>query len=142
MLYFKYIIFILFVSSCIYKTQKIQENDIKFVINELKQNPSNWERIANNKSISDLDEFFLKPENIKIIQDFFKHIKFSKFEPVNIKNEYIGQSNQKLTTIIMGRKDNEFKITFTFLYFDEIDKWKLINLESKSTVLEKFQKKG
>lgn len=139
MIYLKYIIFIFFVSSCVYKNQKIQDDVIHFIIDEIKINPSNWEKIATDKSKSQLNSFFLKEENIILVQDFFTHIKISKFDVVNIKNEFVGKNNQKLTKVTLGRKENEFRITFIFLYFEDIDKWKLINLESKSTILEKFQ---
>lgn len=60
MIYLKYIIFIFFVSSCVYKNQKIQDDDIHFIIDEIKINPSNWEKIATDKSKSQLNSFFFK----------------------------------------------------------------------------------
>lgn len=140
MRYCKYIFFILFVTSCSYFKPKIENDDIAYVINLIQTNPQSWQQIVNDTTLTDLDDFFRKKENIKLVVDFYEHVKISKFEVINIRNRMIQDSNEKLCDIIMGRKGNEFHIMYNFKYFEKTQKWKLVNFYSKSLIIEKFQK--
>lgn len=133
----KYILFILFVTSCSFFKPKIENQDIANVINLIQTNPESWRTIVTDNSISELSDFFKNPDNIKFIIEFYEHIKISKFEVVNIKNRFTGDGNEKLCDIVLAREGSEFNITFNFKYFENEKKWKLINLQSKSLLMNK-----
>jgi len=133
----KYILFILFVTSCSFFKPKIENQDIANVINLIQTNPESWSTIVADNNISDLNDFFKKPDNIKFIIEFYEHIKISKFEVVNIKNRFIEDGIEKLCDIVLAREGSEFNITFNFKYFENENKRKLINLQSKSLLMNK-----
>lgn len=135
----KYIILLLFVTSCMYKNQKIQENDIKSLIESIQDNPNNWNVIVLDSNLSDMNTFFKTDSNKELIVNFFNHIKINKFKVSNIKTYYIQPNNRKQIDIELSRDDNEFNINFIFNYYEDSKKWKLINLKSKSKIIEKFQ---
>lgn len=135
----KYIILLLFVTSCMYKNQNIQEYDIKSLIESIQDNPNNWNNIVLDSNLSDINSFFKTESNKKLIINFFNHIKINKFKVSNIKTYYIQPKNRKQIDIELSRDDNEFNINFIFNYYEDSKKWKLINLKSKSKIIEKFQ---
>lgn len=137
--YIKYIFLMLFVTSCLYKNQKIQENDIKSIIESIQEDPNNWKGIVVDPNLSDLNIFFKSDSNIDLIVDFFTHIKISKFNVSNIKTYYLQPNNKKQIDVELSRNNNEFNINFIFDYDEASNKWKLVNLKSKSKILEKFQ---
>jgi len=135
----KYIFLLLFVTSCMYKNQNIQENDIKYIIESIQEDPNNWNEIVLDTNLSDMNTFFKTDSNKKLIVNFFNHIKIDKFNVSNIKTYYIQPNNRKQIDIELSREDNEFNINFIFNYYEDSKKWKLINLKSKSKIIEKFQ---
>lgn len=137
--YIKYIFLMLFVTSCLYKNQKIQENDIKSIIESIQEDPNNWKGIVVDSNLSDLNIFFKSDSNIDLIVDFFTHVKISKFNVSNIKTYYLQPNNKKQIDVELSRNNNEFNINFIFDYDEASNKWKLVNLKSKSKILEKFQ---
>ena len=54
----KYILFILFVTSCSFFKPKIENQDIANVINLIQTNPESWSTIVADNNISDLSDFF------------------------------------------------------------------------------------
>jgi len=137
--YIKYIFLMLFVTSCLYKNQKIQENDIKSIIESIQEDPNNWKGIVVDSNLSDLNIFFKSDSNIDLIVDFFTHVKISKFNVSNIKTYYLQPNNKKQIDVELSRNNNEFNINFIFDYDEASNKWILVNLKSKSKILEKFQ---
>lgn len=135
----KYIFLLLFVTSCMYKNQNIQENDIKYIIESIQEDPNNWNEIVLDTNLSDMNTFFKTDSNKELIVNFFNHIKIDKFNVSNIKTYYIQPNNRKQIDIELSREDNEFNINFIFNYYEDSKKWKLINLKSKSKIIEKFQ---
>ncbi len=137
--YIKYIIFIFFVTSCSIYKLKIENKDIDYTINLIQTNPKSWETIVADTSITDLNDFFTNESNRRIIVKFYEHIKISKFDVINILNRYDDNSFAKLCDIVLGREGNEFNITFNFKYYPSSNRWKLINVQSKSLLIEEFK---
>lgn len=137
--YIKYIILLIFVTSCSNFNLKIENKDIEYTIKLIQTNPKSWNTVVSDTTISQLSDFFKNEENIEIIVNFYEHIKLSKFNVINIQNRFEPNTNKQLCDVVLARDGNEFNITFQFKYFENSNKWKLINLQSKSLLLEKLK---